>query len=89
MAEGGASDRALFLRVCKVWKRGSSPTCPTILPFSIPFPLNYMDKGKSVAVPPSFSTEFSGRPGLTSKIFFELSVHITRPRLGQWKQHKS
>lgn len=88
VAEGGSSIRLLFLHMSTVWTKGSSKTCPTVLPFSIPFPLTYKDKDASHPVPPSFTAAFPGIPGLSGKNSYTLSIHVTKYRLGTWKKRK-
>ena len=82
--------KLLFSNTYNLWKRGDTRgPCPTILPFSLPFPLTYKEKGTAVPVPPTFSVVYPGVPGLTGTNAYQLSIHITKPRLGSWKQHKT
>lgn len=82
--------RLLFSDTYTLWKKEGASVCPSILPFSIPFPLTYKEKGVSVSVPPTYAAEYcDAAPGLSASNSYTFSVDITKPRLGSWKAHKS
>ncbi|KAI0784756.1 hypothetical protein C8Q75DRAFT_699464, partial [Abortiporus biennis] len=93
ISEGGSSSYTIFTETCILWKKSEycpKSTCPSILPFRLPFPHNYRDAEDVLRpLPPTFSANFHGVPGLVANCAYTLSVDVTRPRLGSFKKHKT
>lgn len=95
IAEGGTADSLIFTETHVLWKRGgttsagpsssSSATCPSILPIRIPLPQTFQDDSIARPLPPSFTAEFPGVPGLCAKCTYSLTVILTKSRLAKLK----
>lgn len=80
--------RVLFSQKHVLWKRKEQEVCPKTIDFHLPFPTTYTLDGTDHALPPTFVAHFPDSPGLRAEIAYTLTVKISRPRLGTWKQHK-
>lgn len=89
IAELSPTTHVLFSQRHVLWKRAEQEECPRTVDFDIPFPLTHESKGGERPLPPSFEMHFTDVPGLHAEIAYTLTVKISKPRLGSWKQHKS
>ena len=88
VAELSPVTQELFSQKHLLWKRREQEDCPQTIDFDIPFPLAYESKGREHPLPPSFDGHFPDAPGLHAEISYTLTIKISKPRLGSWKQHK-
>jgi len=75
--------RVLWTRECK------QDRCPTMLPFSLTFPLGYTDSGsdKTYKLPPTFDATFMSLPALYAKCVYSLTFTVTKTKrysLASW-----
>ena len=88
VAELSPTTQVLFSQKHVLWKRQDHEDSPRTIRFDIPFPLSYESKGSQQPLPPSFDAHFPDAPGLRAEVAYTLTVKISKPRLGSWKQHK-
>ncbi|KIP08620.1 hypothetical protein PHLGIDRAFT_117121 [Phlebiopsis gigantea 11061_1 CR5-6] len=77
----------LFSQKHTLWKRQKQEACPKTIDFRLPFPTTYPLNGADHELPSTFVAHFPDSPGLYAEIAYTLTVKISRPRLGTWKQH--
>ncbi|KAJ7287785.1 hypothetical protein C8J57DRAFT_1284906 [Mycena rebaudengoi] len=76
-----------------LWAHSGSKRCPSLLPFSVAFPMSYKYEGRTWRMPPSYEVVCLGSPLLVAKCTYSLSITMTKTRntrLAFWKKtHKT
>ncbi|KAH8081989.1 hypothetical protein BXZ70DRAFT_630613 [Cristinia sonorae] len=91
---GSGTDVAeLFSEQRTLWSQSlpstSTSTCPAVLPVELPFPQGCEGGQGRKPLPPSFTAQFHGSPGIYVQCQYTLTVTVTKTGLGGWKRQKS
>ncbi|EIN12657.1 hypothetical protein PUNSTDRAFT_130913 [Punctularia strigosozonata HHB-11173 SS5] len=80
LAEMGKALHTLCLDKAVLWRKGTSPSCPASLSFSLRLPPTFSDGKDNYPLPPSYECKMTGVPGFYASTTYSVTASVVRSK---------